>query len=107
MAHLTLLSEIAAVIAFNHHFAEALVVVGGTEIFCSLDPKYLLNRNVYHRALTRLERTRDVTPVAIHARRVSLIGASGKSVGLRVEVESAEVEVDGGLEVLPVAIPAR
>ena len=33
-------------------------------------------------------------------------GASGKSVGLRVEVKSAEMEEDGGLEMLAVAIPA-
>ena len=31
------------------------------------------------------------------------IGASGKSVGLRVELKPAAVEVDGRLEVLPVA----
>jgi catechol 2,3-dioxygenase-like lactoylglutathione lyase family enzyme len=36
----------------------------------------------------------------------SIIGASGKSVGLRVEVEAAAVEVDGGLEVVPVAVAA-
>jgi hypothetical protein len=36
-----------------------------------------------------------------------LQGASGNSVGLRVKVKSAEMEEDGGLEVLTVAIPAR
>jgi hypothetical protein len=33
-------------------------------------------------------------------------GASGNSVGLRVEVKSAAMEVDGGLEVVPVAVAA-
>ena len=33
-------------------------------------------------------------------------GASGNSVGLRVEVKTAAVEVDGGLEVVPVAVAA-
>ena len=37
---------------------------------------------------------------------VPFLGASGYSVGLRVEVEAAEMEVDGGLEVLPVAVAA-
>ena len=33
-------------------------------------------------------------------------GSSGKSVGLWVELQPAEVEVDGGLEVLAVAVAA-
>jgi hypothetical protein len=37
---------------------------------------------------------------------IFISGASGKSVGLRVEVEAATVEVDGGLEVVPVAVAA-
>ena len=39
-------------------------------------------------------------------RPINYFGASGKSVGLRVEVEPAEMEEDGGLEVLPVAVTA-
>src|SRR5262245_26341505 len=35
---------------------------------------------------------------------VKIIGSSGNSVGDRVKVETAAVEVDRGLEVLPVAI---
>ena len=38
--------------------------------------------------------------------RVPLCGSSGKSVGLWVELQPAEVEVDGGLEVLAVAVAA-
>ena len=34
------------------------------------------------------------------------LGSSGKSVGLWVELEPAAVEVDGGLEVFPVAVAA-
>ena len=37
---------------------------------------------------------------------IFFLGASGNSVGLRVEVEAAAVEVDGGLEVVPVAVAA-
>ena len=35
------------------------------------------------------------------------LGSSGNSVGHRVEIEAAAVEVDGGLEVLAVAESAR
>ena len=35
---------------------------------------------------------------------VSILGASGKSVGLWVELKPAAVEVDGRLEVFPVAV---
>ena len=38
------------------------------------------------------------------SRTVAIFGSSGNSVGLGIKVESAEVKVDGGLEVLAVAI---
>src|SRR6266487_502393 len=57
---------------------------------------------------TRSRRRLAVKPTSRRAGRLfsPLLGSSGNSVGLWVELKPATVEVDGGFEVVPVAVAA-
>ncbi len=56
--------------------------------------------------LSPLSLTEPEVPGKVVSQRPKKRGSSGNSVGLRVKVKTAEMEVNGGLEVLPVAVSA-